>query len=137
MSHGPGRAPNSGTSGATEGAFGGRSPDSVSNDHEPRNVQVDLVESQGGPIIRLRDAGGAFVPRDSGGGDASVAASDGEEGRTEDPQVGRTEPGTKARGGGGGSPSRTSIARDGEADFERTEKEMALDAARAHHWTGG
>ena len=128
-SHGPGRAPNSSSSGATEGAFGGRSPDSVSKDHEPRNVQVDLVESQGGSIIRLRDAGGV-VPGDSGGRDASVATSDGEESGTEDPEVGRTEPETKAREGGGGSPSRTGIARDGETDFERTEADMALDAAR-------
>ena len=59
-----------------------------------------------------------------------MAASDGEEGGTEDPEVGRTEPETEAREGGGGSPSRTGITRDGEADFERTEAEMALDAAR-------
>ena len=58
-----------------------------------------------------------------------MAASDGEEGGTEDPEVGRTRE-TEAREGGGGSPSRTGIARDGETVFERTEAEMALDAAR-------
>ena len=55
----------------------------LSKDHEPLNVQVDLVESE-----------------------------------------------TEAREGGGGSPSLSCIPRDGEADFERTEAEMALDAAR-------
>ena len=78
-SHGPVHAPNSSSSGATEGAFGGRSPDSGSKNHVPRNVQVDLVESQGGSIIRLTDAGGAFlevVPGDSGGGDGSVARTE-------------------------------------------------------------
>ena len=61
-----------------------------------------------------------------------MAASDGEEGGTEDPEVGRTEPETEAWEGGGGSPSRTGSAHDGDADFaeaERTEAEMALDAA--------
>ena len=91
----------------------------LSKDHEPRHV---LVESEGGSIIRLSDAGGAFlevVPADSGGGDASVAASDGEEGGTENPEVGRTEPETEAREGGGGSPSRTGSARDGKPISQR------------------
>jgi hypothetical protein len=107
----------------------------LSEDHEPQNVQVDLVESEDGSIMRLRDANGVFLevaPGDSDGGDASVAASDGVEDGTEDPEVGRTWPETEAREGGGDSPSRGS-ARDADADFteaERTEAEMALDAAR-------
>ena len=60
---------------------------------------MDLVESEDGSIIRLRDANGVFLevaPGDSDGGDASVVASDGVEDGTEDPEVGRTVPETEA-----------------------------------------
>ena len=128
-SHGPGRALNSGSSGATEGAFGGRSPYGGGI-----LKQGPRVESDGGSIIRLRDADGVFlevVAGDSGGGDASVVASDGEERtrkleeRSRKRKLGKVVEVHRRR--------RVYSARDGEADFaeaERTEVEMALDAAR-------
>ena len=33
----------------------------LSEEREPRNVQVDVVEGEGSPTIRLRDAGGVFL----------------------------------------------------------------------------
>ena len=58
----------------------------LSEDHEPQNVQVDLVESEDGSIVRLNGVFLEVAPGDSDGGDASVAASDGVEDGTEDLQ---------------------------------------------------
>ena len=63
----------------------------LSEDREPRNVQVDLVVSGSGTVVRLRDAGGVFLeePLDDadGGEEPGTTLEDGERGAG-DPEVG-------------------------------------------------
>ena len=109
---------------------------SLSRDREPRNVQVDLVESESGSIIRLRDADGVFLeipPDNADDGDGSETASGD---RTGNPEGGteETERAADAIENGGGSP-RTGGARDGTEASSSTQERMemaeaALDAAQ-------
>ena len=74
----------------------------LAEEREPHNIQVELVESEGGLMIRLRDAGGIFLEIPPEQRDEEDAGEDGG-GREKDGGVGRDGSGS-LDGPGSGEP---------------------------------
>ena len=94
--------------------------ESLAEEREPRNVQVELTDSEEGVMIRLMDASGVFLeipPSPPDGGDAGDAGESRERDR-----------GSERSGSGSGSPDRGG---GGGSEVEDDEAEAAAAAARA------
>ena len=97
---------------------------SLSEGHEPQNVQVDLVGSESGTIIRLRDADGVFLdipPGEPDGGNGSAERGTGDQEVEEESEMDTEVIEDDLR-------SRTGGARE-ETEAEE-ELQVALDAAQ-------
>ena len=98
---------------------------SLSEGHEPQNVQVDLVGSESGTIIRLRDADGVFLdipPGEPDGGNGSAERGTGDQEVEEESEMDTEVIEDDLR-------SRTGGARE-ETEAEEEELQVALDAAQ-------
>ena len=98
---------------------------SLAEEREPRNVQVELVESEGGLTIRLRDAGGIFLEIPPEQRDGEDAGEDGS--REKDGGVGRDGSGSLDGPGSGeseGEGSATTELESARARMNELEAEL-------------